>query len=105
MSEHFHNPEILRPAHEFRHELEPERNLCLASLLAQVEGRPNASFDLEGDTFLLDYVEQAVTLGDEGSGRYRLDCQQRGCNAQALVERTRGFDGSLSVPDSGTLGE
>lgn len=98
------NPEILPNYPEFRPELEPERDVCLRSLLTQAESRVHGDYDREADSFLLDALNNAVVEADEATGEYTLACQQSGCEANCvMVIRGSGTEGSLAVEDSESL--
>jgi hypothetical protein len=90
------SPEVLRPAHEFRPELCPERDLCLKSIVAQASNHLNQVIDLESDHFLLDYLDRSV-VGDAGEGITMLGCLEEGCGATCIVGRTQGLNGQLEV--------
>ena len=88
---------------EFRPELEPERDMCLRSLLAQAEARTHGSYDREADRYLIEGLNNAVVETDEASGEYKLACQTPGCEANCMVIRSSGAEGMITVQDPSSL--
>lgn len=102
--EGFRSPEILDPVVEYRPELEPERDKCLRSLMAQVEGRTHANVSRDADQFLIEGINSSVVEADTLRGIFKLACQQNGCEADCvMVIRTSGEKGTLSVEDPESL--
>jgi hypothetical protein len=102
--ERFRSPEVLPNYPEFRPELEPERDMCLKSLLAQAEGRTHGDYDREADSYLIEGINNAVVEADEDRGEYKLACQQSGCEANCvMVLRSSGSEGTITVDDPQSL--
>ena len=94
----FRSPEVLRPEHEFRPELAPEEDLCLESLITQVEAKAHGDIDSEADAHLIKNINNAVVEADPDSGTYLLACQQPGCEVnRVIVERASGANGRLKL--------
>jgi hypothetical protein len=98
------SPEILPNYPEFRPELEPERDMCLRSLLAQAEGRVHGDYDHEADRYLIEGLNNAVIEVDEATGEYTMACQQSGCEANCvMVIRGSGAEGTIEVQNPAEL--
>ena len=96
MPERFRNPEVLRPEFEFRPELEPNRELCLRRLTAQVVGKV---IDTRIDQYLIEQVNAAY-IEDTDRG-YLLRCQTPGCEAECVLRKPGGSGVLEMVSESG----
>jgi len=97
-------PEILPSYPEFRPELAPDQNLCLKSMLVQAEARIRDGYDQEADKWLIDGLNESVVESDEDSGKYVMECQRQGCEANCVIAISGiGAEGTFTVDTPETL--